>query len=394
MRSPRLLLLSAALLPLLLSSCQKQGLPTRVKLMFGTEIGMGEKVEGNSHLRRLSASSLASLVVKKGNFILLVHNGMQDTCTCYSDWHDRVLAPYIKKHRLLVYLIELSELEKPGAATYGLQLYQSSETLGIFQDGALLYQENNSDPKAEWTKSPEGFAAWMDLRLQAPSMFYLDRKQLEEKYRGHQEFTIYFSRSSCPDCSFFEEHDLKDYLFSHDGLLPSYLLDCDAAGIRGYEEEGVVYWPSSSPAATEGQKKAAAQWQAFKQEYGLAFLEDNPAGYQSGMIPTLFHVKPEGSGKKTGDVIDGAAVVYNDVIDEASLAIASSYFTPERLTEAANTYFTYLSDSSLKLEDKIVLGQKVSPRGDRSEETWLHEELQRYHRPLAAAFLDWSIANK
>lgn len=394
MKLKKLLLLNSLVLMPLLASCGQSNAPIRVNIEFGTMIGMDEKAEGNSHLTRLSQSELASFVAAKKNFILLIHNSMQDTCTCYTEWHDNILVPYIKKHNLLVYVIDLSELKKDGVDNYGLKLFESSETLGIFSDGKLIHQENNSNEKNAWVTSIDEFSAWMDLRIKAPQMFYVNIDQLNGMYQSNKEFTIYFSRSSCSDCAFFESNDLKEYLSSHDGLEASYVLDCDALGIRGYEEDGTVYWPSNSASASEGQKKAAEQWANFKVEYGLAWSEANASGYSTGMVPTLLHINPEGNGKKTGDVIDAALTVYNDTIDEETLTIADSYFTQERLAEAENTYFTYLSDSPIARSNKIVKGQKVEPQGERTKSEWRHQEQQKWHKPIASAFLDWTIANK
>ncbi len=394
MKLKKLLLLNPLVLSPLLASCGQSSAPRRVNIEFGTMIGMDEKAEGNSHLTRLCQSELASFVAAKKNFILLVHNSMQDTCTCYTEWHDNILVPYIKKHNLLVYVIDLSELKKDGVDNYGLKLFESSETLGIFSDGKLIHQENNSNEKNAWVTSIDEFSAWMDLRIKAPQMFYVNIDQLNGMYQSNKEFTIYFSRSSCSDCAFFESNDLKEYLSSHDGLEASYVLDCDVLGIRGYEEDGTVYWPSNSISASEGQKKAAEQWANFKVEYGLAWSETNASGYSTGMVPTLLHINPEGNGKKTGDVIDAALTVYNDTIDEETLTIADSYFTQERLAEAESTYFTYLSDSPIARANKIVKGQKVEPQGERTKSEWRHQEQQKWHKPIASAFLDWTIANK
>ena len=377
------------LLTPLFASCGGNGL-TKVSLTLGTKIDMEAKFEGNSHMSKIDGSMLKSLVDAKQNFVLVAHASERIDCTCYSEWHDDVLAPYIKRHGLLVYLIEMSEVTGEGKENYGLKLNALQATWGIFDSGKLVYQHDTVDQSSPWVSSYRDFADWMDARITYPRMFYISLDELNNKYKSSTPFTIYFSRSGCGDCSYFTDNYLKEYLTKNQTLEEGYVLECDVVGIRYVVgDDGVTYGPSNAENANTYQLEAYRMWNSFKAEYGLAYSEDNPAGWDSGYVPTLFHINPSSTGEKTGDVIDGAMVLYNDSISENT--ISSTYFTAERLEEEC---LAYLKESkTVPEEDKILLGKKVGEQGERKGSVYRHEELSKYHNAIAKAFLDAYLGN-
>ena len=140
--------------------------------------------------------------------------------------------------------------------------------------------------------------------------------------------------------------------------------------------DGVIYHKSTSENANAYQKEAQALYDAFKVEYGLDEAMDNPSGYGTGYVPTLYHVNPEGNGKKRGDVIDMSGVFYNDRIEDGK--IADTYFTEERLGLES---LSYLRDSHVEI--KILLGQEVASY-DRAG-------IGAYHDLILNAFLDAAV---
>lgn len=381
---------SLALLPIFLflplSSCGNIDSVTPVSLDKGTLIGMDAKFDGYSHTTRIDYTELEALVNNKKNFLLLAHSSSRIGCTCFSEWHNDIFAPYVKKHNLLVYLIEMSELTGEGRSNYGLKLNAEYATLGIFKDGKVAYQHGTSDERDPWVTTSSEFAAWMNYRISYPSLLLIDKDQLDSYYEGGNPFSIYFSRGSCGDCSYFENNYLKEYL-SANKTEYLYCLDCDCDGIRFViGEDGVTYSPKNVEGANEYELEAYAQWNKFKEDYGLSYSLDNPAGWDSGYVPTVYHINPDasGSGRKIGDVIDGAMVIYNDSFDNG--VISSTYFTKERLAIEA---LSYLKESKeIKEEDKVLLGKPVGEKGDRSTGLWRHEESAKYHNPIAKAFFD------
>ena len=351
---------------------------------------MDKDFRGNSHLSKIDGSELKSLVDDKANFILIAHSSLRDTCTCWSEWHDNVLAPYIKKHNLLVYLVEMSEVSGEGKENYGLKLNAEEATLGIFKDGKLVYQHDTVDQNSAWVSTYQEFADWMNYRIVVPKVFYISLEQLDEKFNGTTEFTIYYSRSGCGDCSYFTNNYFKEYLISNNNVTPSFVLDCDVEGIRYVKgDDGKLYGPSNDENPNEYQLQASAKWNAFKEDYGMAYADDNVAGWNAGFVPTLFHINPNGRGQKRGDVIDGSMVIYNDKIVENK--ISDTYFTVERLeTEPLG----YLKESrEIAEENKVLTGKSVGEQGDRKRSVYFHEELAPYHNAIAKAFLDAFIKN-
>ncbi|MCR5078555.1 MAG: hypothetical protein K6B65_01345 [Bacilli bacterium] len=386
MNKRKLLLPLLALLPL--TGCGQVDHVDPVSMEFGTLIGMEEKMEGYSHLTRIDISDLESKVSSKENFILLAHASVQLTCTCFSEWHDTVFAPYVKKHNLLVYLIELTELTAEGASNYGLKLNSQAATLGIFENGVLKYQHGTSDEKDAWVTSSSEFAAWMNYRVNLPTAMYINKDILDEKYKGTSSFTILYSRATCGDCSYLERNYLREYLSSNktDSF---YLINCDSVGIRYVVgEDGKTYGPNNKEGANEYELEAYGMWNDFKVDYGLAYGEDNPAGWSTGYVPTIYHINPDasGSGRKIGDVIDGAAVLYNDTIDAETLTINSTYFTSERLEIEALSYLK--NNKEIDDANKVLTNKKVKEKGDRGNSVWRREETSIYHNPICKAFLD------
>ena len=91
-----------------LISCQNNSSNPKVNLRFGNLVGMAsnDAIKGESQLERIDYSVFARLIADEENFILIVR-GSSEGCTCFQEWHDNVLAPYIRKNRLLVRIISL-----------------------------------------------------------------------------------------------------------------------------------------------------------------------------------------------------------------------------------------------------------------------------------------------
>lgn len=377
-----------------LASCSSQiDNPEKVALDFGTHIGMDAECLGNSHTTKIVAADLQGLVDRESNFILIAHASSRMDCTCYSDWHDTIFAPYVKRHNLLVYLIEMDEVSGEDKESYGLTLNSLHATLAIFKKGKVKYQKTTANESDPFVTDSHEFAAWMNYRIQMPRAFFVDKAQLDAKYNAYGEFTVYFSRNGCGDCSYFSDNYLREYLAQEGNFSPLYILDCDVEGICFVKgDDGVLYGPASErtwDSANEYQKQAYNMWNAFKQDYGMAESEDNPAGWSTGYVPTLFHINPTGNGKKKGSVIDGAMVIYNDSITDN--AITSTYFTKERLELSC---LSYLKDSKeIAEENKVLLGKSVPTIEGATGGLARRKATATYHDPIAKAFLDAFIKN-
>lgn len=327
-------------------------------------------------------SVLQGLVNKKESFVVCVLGS--PTCGCWHSFRDNILARYMKAHNLDVYLIKHEQFDD--AEKFGLRVSSSNEIIGIFKDGVLLDQHDNVEG-SDFASDYSVFSAWMDERIVLPSMLYVSKKQLDELYEGKingekavEGFTVYFSRSSCSDCSYLSSHYLRDYLAA-ERRETSYIFECDMEGVRFYNGEG----PGNE---SSDQVKAQTQWNEFKANYGLAESLDNPGGYGSGYVPTLFHIHSNEEGKKTGeDVIDGGAVYFNDTVEliEGEYQITSSYYSSERLDRVE---LDYLKGS--EVEKKVLTGTSLgSYEGEAGGYySWYQEEAAKLHDPIIEAFLD------
>lgn len=371
-----LLALSIPLL-LLLGGCNPSlEKVSKVNLDMGTILFDEAEVSANklSHMQEISIGELNDMVSGKKSFLMLVGN--QFDCSCWASFHDEVMVPYLLENHLLLYWIPYQGNESK-LGEMGIELSASHETLAIFEEGRLVYQHTTSDTTSSWVKEKKVFAAWMDARIEAPRLLSLSKEQLDKKYEGSEDFSIFFSRSTCGDCSFLERNDIKEYFkvnIKAEKIPENYLyyIDCDQVGIRYVlGEDGKTYTPSSSGEYGEA---ATLQWKAFKKEYGLAASSSNEPGWGEGYVPAIFHIHPNSS-SKNGDVIDYAGVFYNETIENG--VISDSYFTSERL---GSSYMDYLSGSSL--ENKVLKGLSVDSSKSK------HEALQTYEKPILNVLLN------
>lgn len=382
-KAPFLLLALPALLAL--SACgQSNSSETpialdQVALDFGSAISIGTGSEAG--LIPLSYDEVAYKRQLQENFVLLVHSRTGIACSCWKEFHEDVLLPYIERHHLAVYLLDYEELNRQ-SDRFGLNVFPSAETLGIFKDGELLYQENNADSSSSWASDPRVFASWMNERIVPSRVLLIGQEELDALYGGYSPFTLAFGRTTCWDCAYLVHNDFRAYFASHEIAYPVadnylYYLDCDQVGIRYVlGGDGIVYGPGED---NDYQRRAAAQWEQFRLDYGLAASESNPAGWNAGYVPTLFHVLPDGENLR-GDVIVGASVVYNDSDKDGSgsLSEEETYFTAARLELDCMEYLR-LSDVERKVLVGASIDASISPKQKRYEE---------YHFPILTAFLD------
>ncbi len=376
-----LFLLSFSFLPL--ASCNPS-LETIEKVVIdsGTIRFDGDEINARkkSQMEQIDLGELNDMIEAKGNFLLLLGNSFD--CSCWTAFHNDVLAPYLLKNHLYLPWISYDDGSKK-LAELGAEISKSHETLMIFKNGEIAYQHTTSDVNSAWVKEAKSFSDWMDKRIEAPRLLTLSKAQLDEKYNGSADFSIVFSRSSCTDCSFMVNNDLKAYFASNikETKIPEnylYLLDCDVAGIRCVlGEDGEKYWPSGEEDANEYEKAALAQWNCFKDEYGLSYSETNLAGWGEGYVPTVYHIHPDGS-SKTGEVIDYSGVFYNETIENG--IIKDSYFSPWRQEVSGDASLEYLYASDL--ETKNLVGLTVDATKGR------HESLQAFEQPIINLLLD------
>ena len=348
-----------------LSACGGNEQSKPVKMRFGSLIGNRDDdlIEGTSQMKFIKKSVLTRLVQDKENFLLLLH-GSEDTCSCFTTWHDTVFAPYVKRHKLLVYAITLSEFETD-TEYYGLKRVMGYDTLAVFKDGAMAHQACTDQQNAPFVQEPNYFSSWMKQRVEDPEIFYVNEEILDEYYAGNESFTVYFGRDTCGDCSYLNRTALRAYLDRVDIAEPNFFyIDFD------------VYRPSRDDPEREAKMVA---YQEKKDKYGLSVSEDNPAGYGEGAFPSVYYVQPDGA-SYTGDVIEASGVFYNETIKDGKAL--DSYFTKKRY-DSEEPYLGYLRESNLatKWLDDLTFAQE----GDR------HDLLAPYEEPIFNVLLDYAV---
>ena len=353
----RLSLIPFLALPLLFS-CGGQEEVSPTLLDLGTMVGTTSRSSASESvpLTKIPYSELAYLLQSKGSFVLLVR-GSDDLCQC---WHDfaAILTPYIKAKHLLVYSIDLATYEAEPTRPV-LPLVKGYDTIAVFGDGEVKASICSNDSSGFGTKATV-FNAWMNKRILTPKVYLIDQDQLDNLYEGvsptgeaTSRFALLFGRLTCPDCSYMSEHDLRDYFKARQGSYEKlYYFDADV-------------W------------RGKPDYQDKKDEYGLSLTEDNPYGYDKGVVPTLLSVIPSG-GEKIA-TIDQIGVFYNDTITDG--VITQTYFTNERLEDE----ITGLKGACSYLEnlaDPVLLGKSVDTTKKKNE------ALSPLTKPLVNALLD------
>ncbi len=358
-----------------LTGCGNGEIPAKVPLLFGSKEYTSEtEITATSHMKKLEdESALEAMIERKENFLLIVLGDAHETCGCWQTFHQNNIVRFQQETNVLFHYLYSNELRED----HGLDIGSQKATLAIFRDGKVAYQNADVPEDTDFYRDYPTFRRYMLDRITLPRVHFLSREQLSALYDGLAPFTIYFSRQTCGDCAYMQSTSYRAYYETHpEGIEDSYIIDMDAVGIGSVLVDGVIYHKSTSENANQYQKEAQALYDAFKIEYGLDEAEDNPAGYETGYVPTLYHVNPEGNGKKRGDVIDMSGVFYNDLIEDG--VIKRTYFTAERLERES---LSYLRDS--RVETKVLSDKEVASSG--------REGLAPYHDAILEAFLDAAV---
>ena len=359
-------LLLLALLPLLCGCGEKgESSPTRVNLSFGRLLSEGVPLfhpgkDGKDV--HATSTTLEALIQKKSSFLLFAVP--DEFCTCWNEWKNDVIAPYLKEHNLDAYFVLNDVLEKTTSLSFPTDGLKNQ--LGIYEDGQLKYRLS-VETGDTLHDSKEAFANWMDERIVYPTATYVNKSQVDALYNGKEDFVLYYARSSCSDCASFETEFLQDYLKERENEKTLYVLDCDVEGLRF--KDGVYN---------------ATQWAGIKQEYGLAESEDNPAGYSTGVVPTAFAIHPDG-GKKKGVQL-GANVFLNDEValgEDGEYYVKSSYYEETRFDR--DEELGYLLEKDINYP--AFQGQKLGKTESYSY-AWAKEKTLPYHKAVAKIFFD------
>ncbi len=358
MKRFRIVIAAVSLAATLLSGCD--GSNAKTPLLFGT-------IENK--LVDLTYDDYVEKIVQKDNF--LVMSTPNSLCTCWTTFRDSILMPYRKAHNLIIYTISYSQFFDDDFVkrdSYGLEFLISSQSLGIFKDGVIKENRPYNSTHKIWS-SKDSFTTYMNELIIDPTIIEVNLSKLNTFYAQNLSFSILFYDGGAAS-SFLYDNVLTAYARANfTSVKKVFTLNTDVDGIK-----------YSSGAFDE------AQWQTFKDTYGLSQANNATFGYDEGVVPTIQYIEPDGS-KKNQTVIKAQAVYLNDVLSSGTnpdtYEVTKSYYSSERVGS-----LSYLSNFS---NEKVLVGKEISEADTTliaEAVTWKYEKAAVYHDPLFNAFLD------
>ena len=210
--------------------------------------------------KNITLGEFDEMVENKHNFILYVYRSDCENCMMFKP----IIENAIQKRHLNIYAIESSLLK----SNHQLSEVKKVPTVLIYENGKKVLK---TDPikNEEYFSNNAGFLKFLDKYTYMPTLYYITKEQLDEKIASDEKFIIYYSRSSCTDCSYLNDNFLREYLNKNTSKKKFYIIETDAEGIR--YSNGVL---------------DANLWQNFKDTYGLSEA-NNSLGHGVGYVPTM-----------------------------------------------------------------------------------------------------------
>ncbi len=334
---------------------------------------------GNNHFKSIGYSDLSSLVSNEDNFFLVVRGASAD-CLCWTHTRDN-LSKYCKYSNLEVNYMGIDDFSCQDYLS--LNLTKNKSTIAVFEKGQVKYQCTFSE-EDEIGKDYATLASWISTYAKVGSILSVNKKQLDALYEGEVPFVVGFSRSTCSDCSYLNNHHLRD-LGASSLYKRSYLFDCDIEGVRLYNGK------SPDKDGDEDEKQAYSNWVAFKDEYGLSNTINEEFGYKEGYVPTFTYNLPNlGKAEAVRDMV----VWGNDAVnkDGDNYKITDSYFSSSRTNEFLSDE-TILEKAGVSKTNLVGLTLKEDEVNDYgSFYSWSHEASAVYEDPLLTAFFSFYLA--
>lgn len=325
---------------------------SKVNLLFGDK--------NASTFTRINYLDLKEKVDSEETFLLVVQ--YSDGCACWQTYAKPILEKYIKAKHVIVYHITRDEING-GGDDFGITIKKGEVSFAIFSKGEVNSCVTTADGDA--LKDYNAFESYMSSLVRLPYFYYVSLSDIDETKKSNENQIIYFSRSTCGDCSYLNKYFIDSFMNDN----PHYsniisVLDCDQKGIR-YDDE---------------MKVDNEQWQAFKHKYGLSNKNNPNLGFDDGYVPTLQVVK--------NNEFVSQSVYFNDSVvkDGEAFKVSSSYYSDERLP-----YLEYLKDYK---GTKVLQGLSLSKDdiGEIPEYEyvyWKKESASKYHDKLLERFLTY-----
>lgn len=352
----KLLLLPLLVLPLL-TGCDGNKEVEKCRLTFGSKMQEGNK----DAIKELSNSEL--LVKTRDQqevFLLAVYQDQySEECLCWKTFKD-VLKTYCYKYDGLVYTYNAHNQDETLSHLKIEKLNESTPYLYIFKGEKLVKKfshANNRQRKLFEDTSAEEMRTQICKYVDNPSLYYVD----EENISNSEPQVVMFMRGGCSDCKYALGEVIIPYI--------SYAYICSPIFLFDMQK---YYDLSKYPDASEEEK---AYYQNLKDKYGLSEAEDNPFGYQQGVVPTIQY---RDFGK-----VKAAAVYFNDVVDkreDGSYYISDSYYSEERKEIPTEPYTFPNVLKGMTLTEGVI--------ENNGKYYWSQEAANKYHKENFVAFLN------
>lgn len=242
--------------------CKKQG---KVSLQVGDM--------NSTSYTKITLEEVDSKVEYKENFILYVYKSDCGNCAMFKP----ILENAIRERHLTVYAIESKNI----TSGHELRSLKYVPSIVLYEKGKIVFK---TDPvkNEDYFSNNLNFLSFLDKYTYMPTLYYINKAQLDEKISNNENFIIYYSRSSCTDCSYLNDNFLREYLNKNINSKHFYIIETDVEGIRYFNGSS----PSNLDEASEDEIRAAQQWQSFKDDYGLSNI-NNILGHGVGYVPTF-----------------------------------------------------------------------------------------------------------
>ena len=350
---PSLLLACFSLSSLaVLSGCSKD---EKIDLMYGDKNASG--------VNTISYGELKEKVDSKETFLLAVQ--YSNGCACWNSEAKPILEKYIEEKHVVINHIKLEDLDA-GGSRFDIKIVTGNVTFAIFEDGVVKHCITTHDDNT--LKEYNQFVSYFESLVNLPRIYYVSLDDVDKMYRADETNIIYYARKSCGDCSYINEHYLKDWSKSHPTYKKNiYILDCDQPDIR-FDDEG---------------NYNEEQWLTFKNDYGMSNKYNTLYGYDAGYVPSFYLIK----GAISGVTYLSGAVAFNDTVEKINdeYVVTSSYYTEERLAN-----LKYIDDS---VNQKVLKGLKLNESDVKvypeygNYISWNHESAEKYHNIFIEKFL-------
>lgn len=340
-----LMVLSASFL----SGCSNQ---KKIDLMYGDTTV--------NDVTSLSYDKLKEKFDSKDTFLLTVQ--YSDGCACWNSDAHPIYKKYIEEKHVPIYHIKVNQLDE-GGSRFGLTIITGNVTFAIIENGEV--KNSVTTHETSILKKYDDFKSYLESLVTLPRIYYVSLDDIDKMYRKEEKNIIYFSRSTCGDCSYLDTHYLKEWSLSHPNYKKNiYVLDCDQPDIR-LDDEG---------------NYNKEQWFQFKDDYGLSEKNNPDYGFDSGYVPSFYLI--QGSLEKT-QFLSGA-VVFNDTLvkEDDGYVVRNTYYSQTRVGK-----LSYIDES---VSPKYLEGMKVGS-SDVNEKyaMWNHEAAEKYHNIYLEKFLTY-----